>query len=131
VQRSASANTAARFEPLVARIAQTDRVPADGWRVASDPLFEGSLLMAPAVLAAFAARAGGDVLLGVPDRGVVLALPAALPSAERFPRRVTHEWREAMNPCSRELLVTDGHSLRAVSRKTRLSGPVVLPWLAE
>jgi hypothetical protein len=131
VQRAASTNTAARFGPLVARIAQTDRVPADGWRVASDPLFQGSLLMAPAVLAAFAARAGGDVLLGVPDRGVVLALPAALPSADRFPRRVTREWRDAMNPCSKELLVTDGHSLRAVSRRTRLSGPVVLPWLAE
>jgi hypothetical protein len=131
VQRAACSNTAARFEPLVARIAQTDRVPADGWRVASDPLFQGSLLMAPAVLAAFAARAGGDVLLGVPDRGVVLALPAALPSADRFPRRVTREWRDAMNPCSKELLVTDGHSLRAVSRRTRLSGPVVLPWLAE
>jgi hypothetical protein len=131
VQRAASANTAARFEPLVGRIAQTDRVPADGWRVASDPLFQGSLLMAPAVLEAFATRAGGDVLLGVPDRSVVLALPAALPSAERFERRVTREWRDAMNPCSRELLITDGHSLREVSRRTRLSGPVVLPWLAE
>jgi len=131
VQRAATANTAARFEALVARIAQTDRIPADGWRVASDPLFQGSVLMAPAVLAAFSARAGGDVLLGVPDRGVVLALPAALPSAERFERRVTREWRDAMNPCSRELLVTDGRSLRAVSRRTRISGPVVLPWLAE
>lgn len=131
VQRSATANTAARFAPLVARIAQTERIPADGWRVASDPLFQGSLLMAPAVLAAFVARAGGDVLLGVPDRSVVLALPAALPSAERFARRVNREWRDAMNPCSRELLSTDGRSLREVSRKTRLSGPVVLPWLAE
>lgn len=131
VQRVATANTAARFEPLVGRIAQTDRIPADGWRVAADPLFQGSVLMAPAVLAAFAARAGGDVLLGVPDRGVVLALPAGLPSAERFERRVTREWRDAMNPCSRELLVTDGRSLRAVSRRTRISGPVVLPWLAE
>jgi hypothetical protein len=131
LQRVATANTAARFEPLVGRIAQTDRIPADGWRVASEPLFQGSLLMAPAVLAAFAARAGGDVLLGVPDRGVVLALPAALPSAARFERRVTREWREAMNPCSRELLITDGRSLRALSRRTRVSGPVVLPWLAE
>jgi hypothetical protein len=131
LQRVATANTAARFEPLVGRIAQTDRIPADGWRVASEPLFQGSLLMAPAVLAAFAARAAGDVLLGVPDRGVVLALPAALPSAARFERRVTREWREAMNPCSRELLITDGRSLRALSRRTRVSGPVVLPWLAE
>jgi hypothetical protein len=131
VQRVATANTATRFEPLLGRIAQTDRIPADGWRVASEPLFQGSLLMAPAVLAAFAARADGDVLLAVPDRSVVLALPAALPSAERFPRRVNREWRDAMNPCSREVLVTDGHSLRAVSRRTRLSGPVVLPWLAE
>jgi hypothetical protein len=131
VQHAASVNTAARFEPLVARIAQTDRIPADGWRVASDPLFQGSLLLAPAVLAAFATRAGGDVLLGVPDRSVVLALPAALPSAERFARRLNREWRDAMNPCSRELLITNGRSLREVSRKTRLSGPVVLPWLAE
>ena len=125
------ANTAERFEPLVARIARTDRIPADGWRVASDPLFQGSVLMAPRVLAAFAERAGGDVLLGVPDRGAVLALPAALPSADRFQRRVLKEWREAMNPCSREVLVTNGQRLRAVSRRSRTSGPVVLPWLAE
>jgi hypothetical protein len=131
VQAATTANTAARFAPLVERIAKTDRIPADGWRVASEPLFQGSLLLAPAVLEAFASRAEGDVLLGVPDRGVVLALPAALPTAERFERRVTREWRDAMNPSSRELLITDGHSLRAVSRRKRVSGPVVLPWLAE
>jgi hypothetical protein len=131
VQAATTANTAARFETLVARIGKTDRIPADGWRVASDPLFQGSVLMAPAVLEAFATRAGGDVLLGVPDRGVLLALPASLPSAERFERRVLKEFREAMNPCSRELLVTDGRGLRAMSRRLRTSGPVVLPWLAE
>jgi hypothetical protein len=131
VQAATTANIAARFAPLVERIARTDRVPTDGWRVASEPLFQGSLLMAPAVLEAFATRAGGDVLLGVPDRGVVLALPAALPTAERFERRVTREWRDAMNPCSRELLITDGSSLRAVSRRKRLSAPAVLPWLSE
>ncbi|HUZ70612.1 MAG TPA: hypothetical protein VMU65_12965 [Candidatus Saccharimonadales bacterium] len=131
VQVATTANTAARFEPLVERIAKTERIPADGWRVASEPLFQGSMLMAPAVLEAFVNRAGGDVLVGVPDRGVVLALPAALPTAERFERRVTREWRDAMNPCSRELMVTDGRSLRATSRRKRLSGPVVLPWLAE
>jgi len=130
-RRVANANTAERFEPLVARIARTDRIPADGWRVASDPLFQGSVLMAPRVLAAFAERAGGDVLLGVPDRGAVLALPAALPSADRFQRRVVKEWREAMNPCSREVLMTDGQQLLPVSRRSRTSGPVVLPWLAE
>jgi hypothetical protein len=131
VQRAATVNTAERFEPLVARIARTDRIPADGWRVASDSLFQGSLLMAPRVLAAFAERAGGEVLLGLPDRGVVLALPASLPAADRFQRRVVREWREAMNPCSRELLITDGQALRAVSRRSRTSAPVVLPWLAE
>jgi hypothetical protein len=83
------------------------------------------------VLTALAERAGGDVLLGVPDRGAVLALPASLPSAERFQRRVLKEWREAMNPCSREVLITDGQTLHAMSRRTRTSGPVVLPWLAE
>jgi hypothetical protein len=127
----ADANTAQRFESLVGRIARTDRIPADGWRVASDPLFQGSLLRAPRVLAALAERAEGDVLIGVPDRGAVLALPAALPSAERFQRRVLREWREAMNPCSREVLITDGQTVRAMSRRTRTSGPVVLPWLAE
>jgi hypothetical protein len=131
VQRAATVNTAERFEPLVARIARTDRIPADGWRVASDSLFQGSLLMAPRVLAAFAERSGGEVLLGLPDRGVVLALPASLPSADRFQRRVVREWRETMNPCSRELLITDGQGLRAVSRRSRTSAPVVLPWLAE
>jgi hypothetical protein len=131
IRAATSANTAARFAPLVGRIAQTDRIPADGWRVASEPLFQGSLLLAPSVLEALATRAGGEVLLGVPDRGVVLAIPAALPNAERFERRVTREWRDALNPCSRELLVTDGQTLRAFSRKKRLSGPVVLPWLAE
>ena len=89
------------------------------------------MLCAPRVLTALAERAGGDVLLGVPDRGAVLALPASLPSAERFQRRVLKEWREAMNPCSREVLLTDGQTLRAMSRRTRTSGPVVLPWLAE
>ena len=131
VLETADANTVLRFEPLVVRIGRTDRIPADGWRVASDPLFQGSMLRAPRVLAALAERAGGEVLLGVPDRGAVLALPAALPSAERFQRRVVKEWREAMNPCSREVLITDGHTLQAVSRRTRTSGPVVLPWLAE
>jgi hypothetical protein len=131
VQRTATVNTALRFEPLVGRIERTDRIPADGWRVASDSLFQGSLLMAPRVLAAFAERAGGEVLLGVPDRGAVLALPASLPSADRFQRRVLREWREAMNPCSRELLISDGQGLRAVSRGSRTSAPVVLPWLAE
>ena len=131
VQRAATVNTAERFEPLVGRIARTDRIPGDGWRVASDSLFQGSLLMAPRVLAAFAERAGGEVLLGMPDRGAVLALPASLPSADRFQRRVLREWREAMNPCSRELLITDGQGLRAVSRRSRTSAPAVLPWLAE
>jgi hypothetical protein len=131
VLEAADANTTLRFEPLVARIGRTDRIPADGWRVASDPLFQGSMLRAPRVLAALAERAGGEVLLGVPDRGAVLALPAALPAAERFQRRVVKEWREAMNPCSREVLITDGQALHAVSRRTRTSGPVVLPWLAE
>jgi hypothetical protein len=128
---AATANTVERFEPLVARIARTDRIPADGWRVASDLLFQGSLLLAPRVLAAFAERAGGDVLLGVPDRGAVLAIPAALPSADRFQRRVLKEWRDAMNPCSRNVLITDGRQLRAAYRRSRTSGPVVLPWLAE
>ena len=46
------------------------------WRMAGDTLFQGSILMAPDVIRAFVERAGGDVLIGVPDRGVALALPA-------------------------------------------------------
>lgn len=131
VRAAADQQLAVRFAPLVHRISAIDRVPADGWRIASDVLFQSSILVAPAVLAALAARAGGDVLLAVPDRSVALALPASLPSADRFPRRVLREWREAMNPCSHELLVTDGISLRAVPRRKTRAAALVMPWLAE
>jgi len=71
------------------------------------------------------------VLLGVPDRSVLLALPAAMPAADRFARRVLREWREAMNPCSRELLETDGTELRGVPRRGSRPGTWVMPWLQE
>lgn len=123
-------NTARRFAHLVERIRSADRVPADGWRMAGDAMFQGSALMVPAVLAALAERANGDVLLAVPDRGVVLALPARLPSAAIFDRRVTREWRESMNPCSHAILETDGVALRThdpgAGRRAW-----VFPWLAQ
>jgi hypothetical protein len=125
----AATNTQSRFASLPSRIRGTDRIPADGWRLGSDILFQGSVVTVPDVLAAFAERAGGDVLLAVPDRSVVLALPAALPSAQRFRMRAVREWREAMNPVSRELLVTDGASLREVERRSRRSGLELLGWL--
>ena len=123
-------NTEVRFAHLVDRIRNAARVPADGWRMAGDQMFQGSALLVPAVLAALAERARGDVLVGVPDRGVVLALPSRLPSASVFDRRVTREWREAMNPCSHEIFETDGAELR---RRDPGNGrrAWVMPWLSQ
>ncbi|MBV9099578.1 MAG: hypothetical protein JOZ46_02675 [Candidatus Dormibacteraeota bacterium] len=131
VRAVASDNTAERFARMVERIRGIERIPADGWRMAGDPLYQGSVLMAPAVLAALVERSGGDVLLGVPDRGVVLAVPAAMPNAERFQRRVTREYRESMNPCSHEVVRTDGRAIMAVPRSRPRAGAVVMPWLDE
>ena len=131
VSAAADANTAARFTALAERIRGADRVPADGWRMSAEPLFQGSLLLAPDVLRAFHDRAGGDVLLGVPDRSVVLAVPASAPGAERFERRVMREWREAMNPCWPGVLVTDGAEVRSQGGRRRRGRTMVLPWLDE
>jgi hypothetical protein len=99
--------------------------------MAGDTLYQGSILMAPDVLRAFVERAGGDVLIGVPDRSIALAMPAALPAAQRFAQRVLREWREAMNPCSRDMLLTDGESLRPVPRRRAAAAAMILPWLGE
>ena len=131
VRIAADEHVAHRFAALVERIRGTDRIPADGWRMAGDVLFQSSILATPGVLAALAGRAGGDVLVAVPDRAIALAQPASLPSAERFARRVLREWREAMNPCSHEVLVTDGASLSAVQRRRPRASAVVMPWLQE
>jgi hypothetical protein len=131
VRDAADRNTGERFTRLVERIRAASRIPADGWRMAGEPLFQSSMLVAGDVLAALVERAGGDVLLGVPDRGVALALPASLPSADRFHRRVLREWREAMNPCSHQVLITDGRSLHADARRRARPAAFVLPWLDE
>jgi hypothetical protein len=125
----ADANTEQRFASLPQRIRGAARIPADGWRLGSDTLFQGSALLVGSVLAAFAERAGGDVLLAVPDRAEVLALPAALPSAGRFRMRVVRAWREAMNPVSRGVLVTDGTSLAELGGRPRQRGFELLGWL--
>ena len=101
-RRAADENTATRFARVMERIAAIERIPADGWRLAGDSLYQGSIVMVAALLRAFVERSGGDVLIGLPDRAVALVIPAALPAAETFGRRVLQEWREAMNPCSRE-----------------------------
>ena len=131
IRAIASANTEARFAPLVQRIRTIERIPADGWRMAGDVLYQGSILMAPPVLAALVERSAGDVLVATPDRGVVLAIPASQPNAERFHRRVLREWREAMNPCSHEVLRTDGAHVSSVPRPRPRAGALVLPWLGE
>jgi hypothetical protein len=125
----ADANTQARFTSLPGRIRAAERVPADGWRLGSDTLFQGSVLLVPEVLAAFAERSGGDVLLALPDRSEVLAVPAGLPSADRFRMRVVRAWREALNPVSRGILVTDGASLRELETAPRKDRFELLGWL--
>src|ERR1700694_4362677 len=131
IRAIASANTEARFSALVQRIRTIERIPADGWRMAGDVLYQGSILMAPEVLAALVERSAGDVLVATPDRGVVLAIHASQPKAERFHRRVLREWREAMNPCSHEVLRTDGVHVSSVPRPRPRAGALVLPWLGE
>jgi hypothetical protein len=125
----ADANTRARFASLPERVRAADRIPADGWRLSSDTLFQGSVLLVEEVLAAFAGRSGGDVLLAVPDRAEVLALPASAPGADLFRVRVARAWREAMNPVSRGVLVTDGASLVELERRPRRHGVELLGWL--
>ena len=132
VARAADQATAERFAPVAARIRAAERVAGDGWQYHGDTLFAGSIILVPAVLRALADRAEGDVLIGIPDRSLVLAIPAASPGAERFQRRVTQAFREAMTPCSRDLLVSDGSSLRLQPREDRRRrGPTLLAWLQE
>lgn len=125
----ADANTRARFSDLPGRIRGVERIPADGWRLGSDTLFQGSVLLVGEVLAAFVERAGGDVLLAVPDRSEVLALPAGLPRSDRFRMRVVRAWREAMNPVSRGVLVTDGAGLSDLAATPGRAGFELLGWL--
>ena len=125
----ADANTRTRFSSLPERIRAAERIPADGWRLGSDILFQGSVLLVAEVLAAFVERSGGDVLLAAPDRSEVLAIPAGLPSADRFRMRVVRAWRDAMNPVSRGILVTDGASLSELEAAPRKAGFELLGWL--
>ena len=111
-------NTARHFAPYVERIAAATRVPRDGWQFSGDPLFEGSMVVVPDVLAALVARAGGDVLLATPDRGLVLAVPVDSAGATDFQRRVVRTWRAAMNPCTTDVLRTDGVSVTAVPHRS-------------
>jgi hypothetical protein len=132
VGTAADRNTAERFAAVAQRVRGAERVARDGWQYAGDQLFAGSIVLVPAVLRALADRAGGDVLIGVPDRALVLAIPAAAPGAERFSRRVLQAFREAMTPCSRELLVTDGSTLRTEPHaERRRRGPTLMAWLQD
>lgn len=132
VAAAADRNTAARFASVAERVGAADRVPADGWQYAGDVLFGGSPVMVPSVLRAFADKAGGDVLLGIPDRALLLAVPANAPGAERFPRRVQQAFRDAMTPVSRDILVTDGNAVRLAQRDTRRRrGPALMGWLQD
>lgn len=132
VREAADQNTAARFSNLPERIQRAERIPRDGWRLSGDALFQGSVLMIPAVLRAFVERAGGEVLIAVPDRALVLALPVSSDRVSGFTRRVNQAYREAMTPCSRRLLVTDGSHLREAPRETGTRrGPDLMAWLRD
>ena len=129
VRRAADENTRARFARALERVATIERIPADGWRLAGDPLYETSIVKVPALLRALVQRAGGDVLIGLPDRALALVIPAALPAAAEFPRRVLQEFREAMNPCSREVLRCDGETMTVLEHGRRHTS--LLPWLRD
>lgn len=131
VRRAADANTAARFAALPERIRSASRLARDGWRIASDSLFQGSVLLVPEVRAALVERAGGEVLLATPDRSVVLAIPARSPATEGFRRRVMRGWREALNPVSRAILVTDGERLEESRPAAVRPALGLLDWLRD
>ncbi len=132
VAAAADRNTAARFASVAERVRSSERIPRDGWQYAGDVLFAGSAVLVPEVLHAFADKAGGDVLLGIPDRALLLAVPAAAPGAERFPRRVQQAFRDAMTPVSRDILVTDGTSISLAQRDNRRRrGPALMAWLQD
>ena len=111
VRDAVDANTLARFAALPERIRAAGRVARDGWRMAADPLFQGSVLMVPDDCGALVERAGGEVLIANPDRSLVLAIPAGTSAEEGFRRRVLRSWREGLNPVSRAVLVADGRGL--------------------
>jgi hypothetical protein len=72
------------------------------------------------------------VLVGVPDRALLLAVPAAAPGAERFARRVQQAYRDAMTPVSRHVVATDGSNLRVLPREDRKRrGPTLMAWLQD
>ena len=100
-QRWRSASSSGRASP---------RRLAAGWR----RTVQASILVVPAVLRAFTERAGGDVVIG--------ALPRIGHSCSRFPgrrqdarfrHRATQAYREAIAPCTSELLVTNGATITA------------------
>jgi hypothetical protein len=127
---AADRNTAERFAQLPEMIRGRERLAEHGWQYAGDPLFAGSIVTVPAILRAFADRAGGDVLLGIPDRALVLAVPAGGPAAEHFGRRVLQAYRDAMTPCSRGVFATDGTNLRVLPRQERRRTPL-MAWLQD
>ena len=112
VRKAADANTAQRFAKVTQRLQHVESIPRDGWRISGDALFQASILMVPDLLQAFVTAAGGDVVLGVPDRTLVLAIPESADTLRSFRHRVTQSYREAMAPCSPDLLITDGTTTR-------------------
>jgi hypothetical protein len=129
VRRAADANTAARFASLPGRIRAAGRVARDGWRMGSDPLFQGSVLMVPEVMRALVEKAGGEVLVAHPDRSLVLAIPAGADRVEGFRRRVLRSWREAMHPVSRAVLLADGTRLQESGTATARPRLGLMGWL--
>lgn len=124
VRRAAQGNTESRFAAIAERIAATERIPRDGWRLAGDLLFQASLLTVPAVIGALTERVGGPVALAVPERNAVLAIPLSTDEElTRFRQRVLRTFRETLHPLSREVFVAEGEDLRLLEppRRPRIS----------
>lgn len=110
---AADEQTRRRFAGLPRRIRDAARVPPDGWQFSGESLFQGSMLLVEDVLAALVERSGGPVLLALPDRAIVHALPESSPNAATFDRRVRRCFRDSFNPGSDRVLRTEGLGLEA------------------
>lgn len=130
IRAAAQRNLEQRFDATLQRVRQIERIPADGWRLAADSLYQGSVLLLGDFLRALVEAAESEVLIAHPDRGLVLAIAVNAAGAGRFPRRVLREFREALNPVSRDVLVTDGSNLEMLTRAERRR-PQLLGWLRD
>lgn len=119
---TAQSNTEAHFAPLVDRLSGSGRNPRDGWRLRGDVLFQGSVLLVPAVLEALHSLAGQELWLGIPERGTLLAIGKGAEGAPLFPDRVRREFRRAMEPCSSLVFIFGEDGLKVADTRRPRGG---------